>query len=425
MISIKKIISTTAIAVLSVSLFAQVTSDLDIAPSSKTAESTQGLFDTDVDNFMSVTSWSTVKPEKFFGYFGIGNTPALDLTSYDFGFAKQFSKCYWGTYFSGNLGPVTTTKNTAAKTETTTNGSTEFVFSNLFGLGNGAGIGVDFYYADKDSKKEVIDDAKTDTDKRIWALQLSAGLNEYTFKKFNLAPYAKVIYVMNPNGDSKVVTDTGATTDTNDDRWWALGLEAGADVDLSKSEAVAQTLSLAAGFAFAKPADSEIKDTNSSALSLPVSYKVVYKATEKLGVGVLFKADTTMSFGKSGEDVNTFGFDFVPAISTGVTFDTQKKVILNAGVGFAIPAFKYNKRTVDGDSNSTYNWNGSDASLNFTSGFNFVPTKNISVDCSWQILNNLFGTDTTTDVTEGNYNFWNTVNNVLVHKFTFAVSVKF
>lgn len=56
MISIKKIISTTAIAVLSVSLFAQMTSSPDFAPSSKTAESTQGLFDTDVDNFMSVTS---------------------------------------------------------------------------------------------------------------------------------------------------------------------------------------------------------------------------------------------------------------------------------------------------------------------------------------------------------------------------------
>ena len=57
MISIKKIISTTAIAVLSVSLFAQ------FAPSSKTSEATQGLFDTDVDKFMILSLWDEINAE--------------------------------------------------------------------------------------------------------------------------------------------------------------------------------------------------------------------------------------------------------------------------------------------------------------------------------------------------------------------------
>ena len=418
MISIKKIISTTAIAVLSVSLFAQ------FAPSSKTSEATQGLFDTDVDKFMSVTSWSEVKPEKFFGYFGIGSTPIFGYTSYDLGFAKQFSKCYWGTYFSGKLGTVKTEKDESAETETTTNGQTEFVFSNLFGLGNGVGLGVDFYYADNGSKKEVASNSKKDTDNRIWGLAVSAGLNEYTFKKFNLAPYATVTYIMNTNGGSKVVTDTAVTSTTVDSRWWTLGIEAGADVNLSKSEAVEQTLSPGARFGFTKPVDNDVKDTNNTTLALPVSYKVVYHATEKLGLGVLLKADTSMNFGKGGEDINSFNFYFTPSVSTGVTFDTKKKVILNAGLGFAIPAFTYEKKTVNSKSNSEANWNGNDASLDFKSGFNFVPTKNISVDCSWQILNHLFGTDTKSALNETT-DFWYTVNKVLVHNITFAVSVKF
>ena len=424
MISIKKIISTTAIAVLSVSLFAQMKSMSDFLPSSKTSEATQEIFDTDVDKFMSVTSWSEVKPEKFFGYFGIGNTPMFRYTSYDLGFAKQFSKCYWGTYFSGKLGTVNTEKDESAETETTTNGQTEFIFSNLFGLGNGVGLGVDFYYADNGSKKEVRGNSKTDTDKRIWGLAVSAGLNEYTFKKFNLAPYATVTYIMNTNRGSKVVTDTAVTSTTVDSRQWTLGIEAGADVDLSKSEAVEQTLSLGAGFGFTKPVDNDVKDTNNTKLALPVSYKVVYHATEKLGLGVLLKADTSMNFGKGGEDIKSFNFDFTPSVSTGVTFDTQKKVILNAGLGFAIPAFTYEKNTINSKSNSEANWDGNDASLDFKSGFNFVPTKNISVDCSWQILSHLFGTDTKSDLNE-NTDFWYTVNKVLVHNITFAVSVKF
>lgn len=37
---------------------------------SNTRISTVGLYYTDVDNFMSVTRWNTVKPETFFGHIG-------------------------------------------------------------------------------------------------------------------------------------------------------------------------------------------------------------------------------------------------------------------------------------------------------------------------------------------------------------------
>ena len=77
MISLKKLITVTAVAVLSLNLFAQT---------SKTNTATAGLFGNDVDDYMSVNYWSGIAPEKFFGYFGMGRNRAGN--TYNLGFAK-------------------------------------------------------------------------------------------------------------------------------------------------------------------------------------------------------------------------------------------------------------------------------------------------------------------------------------------------
>lgn len=123
MISLKKIITVAAAAVLSLSVFAQA---------SKTNIATAGLFGNDVDDYMDVCYWSGVKPENFFAYFGMDSNRAGN--TYNIGFAKQFSKVYWGTYYSGNLGSTkkTTTTTDSNTTVETVSGSSEFTFNNIF-----------------------------------------------------------------------------------------------------------------------------------------------------------------------------------------------------------------------------------------------------------------------------------------------------
>ena len=99
---------------------------------SNTRISTVGLYYTDVDNFMSVTRWNTVKPETFFGH--IGYEDELNV-----GFAKQFKDFYIGTSFVGQLDGLTSTtiNNDGDKTTTTkTSVKNDFTAAALLGFGN-------------------------------------------------------------------------------------------------------------------------------------------------------------------------------------------------------------------------------------------------------------------------------------------------
>ena len=137
MISVKKIISTAAIAVLSVSLFA--------LPKSLT-----GLVE-DVDNYMDVNSWSDVEFNKYFGFMGYNDPNGLAANDFNAGLATRIGKLYTGFFFAGNLagshtktvtGTSTTTVgdttyNANGKTSTTEGtDSHTFELASLIGLGN-------------------------------------------------------------------------------------------------------------------------------------------------------------------------------------------------------------------------------------------------------------------------------------------------
>ena len=99
---------------------------------SNTRISTVGLYYTDVDNFMSVTRWNTVKPETFFGHIGYED-------ELSFGFAKQFKDFYIGTSFVGQLDGLTSTtiNNDGDKTTTTvTSKKNDFNAAALFCISN-------------------------------------------------------------------------------------------------------------------------------------------------------------------------------------------------------------------------------------------------------------------------------------------------
>lgn len=413
MISIKKITAVAAAAVLSFGLFAQTAQvKKSTEPVSKTNVATAGLFGNDVDDFTNVNYWSNVAPKQYFAYFGMGSDFGYEnrdpITTYNLGFAKQLKKFYWGVYFAGNLGKNTTTKETVGGNTTKENKTeaSEFQFNNTFGFGN-VGLGFDFYYRDRGSTRA---ENNTTTNDKL-NLAFKAGLKEYKVKKTKIIPFAKLSF------DIDGVKTKNATT--VDNRFWTLGLEAGADIPVGKDKNVEQTASVGLGMNLKKPADSDVKKSN-FVIVIPVGYKAVVKASNALSLGFSANLESKLDFGKVG-DASEFNFDLTPSVAAGVTYATKKNIDLNAGIKFAVPKFTY----VKDENTSTATWDGNDASLGFNSGFAIKPTKNICIDCSYEILAHIFGNNTDTNLTEGNYNFWNTVNKVLVHNIGFEVSVKF
>ena len=405
MISIKKITTVAAAAVLSFGLFAQANPKPEPrTPVSKTKESTAGLFSNDVDDFTDVNYWSNVAPKQFFAYFGMGSSKNVGNT-YNIGFAKQLKKFYWGTYFSGNFGLNKTTKPTDGDKTTETTLS-EFQFNNTYGFGN-VGLAFNLYYLDNGSqntiKHEYIDVA------------LKAGLKEYAIKKTKIIPYAEINFLI---GGLKEDVTTGGSTITVDSRDWDLKLAVGADIPYGKVKNVEQTFNVGLEMDLNKPVDSDLKYSNFT-ITIPLGYKAILKATNALSFGFSADLKSDVKFGKAG-DASTFGFGLTPSIAAGVTYATKKNIDLNAGVSFDVPSFTYSKN----DNESIAEWNGDDAELHFNSGFAIKPTKNICIDCSYEILADLFGNNTTVNFNT-NQNFWTTVNQILIHKFGFEVSVKF
>ena len=416
MISLKKVIVAAVIAAMGFGLFAQ---------ESKTNTATAELFKTDVDNFVDVNEWSTVEPDKFFGYFG------MDNNMYNIGFAKQFSKFYWGTYYCGDINSYSKVTDESTKTNSETENSSLIRFDNLFGFGN-IGLKLSTFFAGSKTVNEDTDAKITKTvDGKVFYGRVDIGLANFELGKLNTKPYAYISYNTNDNWGTKTEeTDK----DTVDNRKKSFAIGAGAEIIFSESETTKQSLSTSVNFINYTPYDTDLV-SKGTYFSLPLFYEVTYKATDTLALAFGAGANTSYSVddnSKSKTKVDTFRFN--PAIATGLTFDTKKKVILNAGVQFAIPSYTDKKTDIDGKVKTEKDWDGTDCDLTWCSGFNWVPTKNISVDCSYKILADLLNknttnnddTDMTTNFREGNgTNFWNTVNQVLVHNIGFSVSVKF
>jgi hypothetical protein len=75
-------------------------------PLSNTANATQELFGTDVDDFLSYHSYSDVEFDKWFGYAGYGDS-YLSL-----GYARRFGGIYLGLNYTGNIFQASETKKT-------------------------------------------------------------------------------------------------------------------------------------------------------------------------------------------------------------------------------------------------------------------------------------------------------------------------
>lgn len=408
----KKLIVAAAFAVLGVGLFAQ---------QSMTNMQTNYIFSTDVDAYMDVNNWSQVAPENAFLYF------TADGAYYTFGLAKDFGSFYWGTYYRGDLYNSTKTVTTtdAGTTKTVATGdNTRFYFNNLFGFGN-LGLRLDFYYSNRGSNITDDGSTKTETDNRYWYTNLTAGLSEASLGSLSLKPWAKLYYYSNYNSDSRIITTTAATETTVDTRDNRFGIAAGATADLSKSEKNEQSLTFSLGAYFTNPADKEDHKSKSTYIFLPLTYKIIFNPTEKLSFGFRTRVENSLTSSTNETEDKTLKLSLTPYLYAGLTYDTLKKVKFNTGVTFTVPSFTYTKTTTETSTTKESEFIGNDGSVVYYSGLTFEPVKDLLIDCSWNIASDLFYQNEDKLNPGNGTNFWATVNQVLIHRITFAVSYKF
>ena len=231
---------------------------LVFAQTSMTSYSTQGLFGTDVDDFMNVNEWQNVQPKNIFGFLGYNTVdPDKSITdatqkvgdgALNLGLAHQFKAFYLGTYFEGQLNGW---KNTPSGSESlplnpppaVTPVDTPLHKANsklLFGFGN-IGIMTDISYQPKmGNKTELAGDTKTIYDKFILDVNLIAGMNlNANNKLFKISPYLK----LKSNLDNKTEKKNGKLDTFNaNNSEYTLSIGSGFSHDLSSKDGLTHTV---------------------------------------------------------------------------------------------------------------------------------------------------------------------------------------
>ena len=441
-----------------------MTASLVFAQISMTSYSTQNLFGTDVDDFMNVNEWQNVQPKNIFGFLGYGKT---GKGSINLGLAHQFKPFYLGTYFEGQLngwekkkeanGNITTY--IPAGTASKSNGKL------LFGFGN-IGVMTDVSYKPDANKKTTWTEAtKTKQIDDLFKLDfnLIAGINLNSNNK--LFKISAKLGLESNVGKKTTKVDSKVTTFTDDSKY-DLVINAGFSHDFSSKDGITQTVladldtkwgiwptkrevNVVGGVTTTDYKYGELKDI----LRLTPKYRIAYepegkfafKAEAGLGIGFDFENDYnyTRTVVSSGGDTKAYNaartykttLSLQPELKAAFVYAPVSKFKLNFGLGFNVPSVNWafeKTETRDASGNVTntakgniLTFNTNDGKFSADSGFTWLITENVIFDANWNIINNLMDTFST-NLTEGaGTNFWNTVNQLVVHNIKFALSVKF
>ena len=417
---------------------------------SNTRISTVGLYYTDVDNFMSVTRWNTVKPETFFGHIGYEDELSV-------GFAKQFKDFYIGTSFVGQLDGLTstTTNNDGDKTTTTeTSEKNAFNAAALFGFGNMAFKATAAWNnADITNTKNVDGDVIKEE-----IFNLNINLENGFVTKLDDKPLEMSFLLGLDSSVNKTVDETADSKTDNSTYTINVGSSALWTFDTKEKYTQEGLLHLYTSWAIPsmvqENAGMKVKAFGqyNNQIALMPEYRITVNPTERLSMkfGALlpftfaFEGDADYAEMDGNKSYNTARnenvyVDIAPAISLGMIYQVlPEKVNFNMGIEFATPSLTWDtdiiktrtdtsSKDVDATSTTTeYNYNNYIAHVNFGSGFTVQLAKTVTFDCYWNILSNLFGTNFESDLTEDDgINFWNTVNKIFVHNIGFSISAKF
>jgi len=450
--------------------FAAVSAGNRIDPTSMTNESSQGLFGTDVDDYLDVNEWSNVQPTKMFGFLSYGTSGTDKINT---GFAMPVGKFYLGAFFGGQLNSWTSEVGTkigakqgngsfSASSTTTTNkasGSVLFGFNNIGILGNitytpGSGNRTDHH--------KTLGGLTFDSNQYTLDVAAKAGFNVTGPKDILFKTSAEV-------GITSKVSKTRTTTKSPDTYAMAnfnehdLHINGGVYFDFAHNGPVTQgaSLSLNTDWTIYPTLTGRSKSNGETkkeytygrwhdAITLEPSWNITYepegsKVALKAKVGVPIAFDTKIGYNYTKTDgkkaynparTHTTTIDFKPELKAGLTYAPIDKIRFNVGAKVKVPSFGWNitkteHRDADGkvdpDKGGTvrsygYHFDTADGKLELASGFTWFITQNVTFDANWDLTNNLLNGFSTT--LENSKNLWETINKVLVHKVGFMLSVK-
>lgn len=429
----------------------------------------EGLFTTDVDDFMNVNEWHNVMPEKAFAYLGYGRD-GKGTNGVDFGFAKQLKAVYLGAWFNGKFANWTSTTDTPdtkkGKKDLTnvTTGGDKTQFAVLAGFGN-MGVRADFSFKptatnNKYEKHETIKTEKTHN-KFEMTTGVKFGMNVNGPKDMLLKTNAEVSLESHLNKETDIINDK---TDITDSSTFDLNVNGGASFDFMQKDALTQSAGLALETKWKiYPAEDQNKQTTKTVvktvgrlddtitltpewmLSYEPEGKFAFRAGAKLPVKVHFDnqadyTDTTTngtSVKAYGDRIHKVTTTLTPALSGAMTWQPIPKLRFNFGMGFKVPSGKWesqkterrasNSATVTKtEENLKWTFTGNDGKFGVSSGLTWFVTDKVTVDGNWDLVKRLLGNnpDFETDIDGASGSILDTANKLLVHKIRFLVTVK-
>lgn len=462
----KKLLAT---ALLLAVCFAAVSAGNRIDPTSMTNESSQGLFGTDVDDYLDVNEWSNVQPTKVFGFLSYGKSGTDKINT---GFAMPVGKFYLGAFFGGQLNDWTSEVGTrtgakqgngsfsASGTKTThqASGSVLFGFNNIGILGNitykpGSGNKTDHH--------KTLPGVKFDLNNYTLDVAVKAGFNVTGPKDILFKTSAEV-------GITSKVNKTRTTTKSPDVYTMAnsnehdLHINGGVYFDFAHNGPVTQGASLSLNTDWTiypthtgrtktsgKTIDTYTYGRWHDTIKLEPSWSITYepegsKVALKAKVGVPITFDTKIGYNYTKTDgkkaynparTHTTTIDFTPELKAGLTYAPIDKIRFNVGAKVSVPSFGWNitkteNRKIDDGSNADngtvrsfeYHFNTADGKIGLASGFTWFITQNVTFDANWKLTDNLL--DGFSHKLTNNENIWKTINKVLVHEVGFMLSAK-
>ena len=431
-----------AIAVISFAAFAAS------AQSSKRNDATKGLFSTEVDCFMDLIDWKTVKPENVFAYIGYSGSMA------EVGFAKQFKPFFLGLYTSGainsfDLSSSTTITNSGDKTVVNANQwdktQDRFIFDSLLGFDNMAfSFGLDYNphksTNDTSSKPSTGDKTSTNVDDFYLAINGSWGMS-----MDKMSVYAGGSYVVDAD---KTVTKNGDDSSVTDKSSNDIIVYGGVILPLKGNKTFEQTFDVSGHSTVTfYPKYSEITVTsgtkkttvNDSKFDMVIGalprYTATFTPNEKLSVKARGWAYVEASFGKSAVSAantenNSTVFTVIPYAAAAISYAVKPEFLLNAGVSFSLPSaglsFTNEKDTVAElkTSGVEFAYNKGSFATSWSSGFTYTIAKNITIDFTYDVLGDLLNSNFESKNLSNTDSILTTINKVLVHSFSFGVSAK-
>ena len=413
------------------------------AQSSKTSTSTSGLFDTDIDNFMDVTGWSSVQPENLF----------LMADVKGLGVAKQFEKLYVSAYFGGYFDEYSS--EVTAGTADSTYQFHNYDFGLLFGFSN---MAIKAYFSPSVTSSAsgvshvYVDSVRTvRTDDYAFEAGLQYGISTNLAGKpfdqsitIEYAPNVDYSYISQISGDATVTTELLTSV-------YSLNIGSNSSWKISEGNGFTNTAKLAFEGDFGIIPQTKSNSLETCTGDYEYNFELVpawVTKYEKDWFKIAIKSYLSMQYYTAGganyvtkDGVKQYtevrvidnNFGIVPQFDIGAQFQIAKPVVFNVGTSLDLPAFLWtNARTLTRNASGAVlgdafdkkfyiNSNQASSTIKFVSGFTFDIGKYVVVDTSYNILEQFNGFYWG----PASSNFWETVNSILFTYMSIGVSVKF